>query len=497
MTNEINLESMLTEMDALNLPRSEIVAALQEEVDKRFSKEFRNAKEWRRDLQKFMDSTGIKPSEDLVQRTYKSILLGGGERDYDNLTEMGLAPSTNTVNQVYSQLLKEVSSRIGTVCSMTFVKPEFKEDEIHEAYGRLLKRVGHYSEGIGGIWVLQKVTGIKPKPEEIQAAYVSFLNPSHWGWGSSVKELKGVTGVKPIFSKEDVHKQYLRADNWNALYQFEDLAGATDIKPDDELAQQIYLNYKIVNADFKAEGFAFLKRIMGILPSEETMHKVYAKLFDAKWTLETIVDLSRITGINPQVHEGKVQNQYVQNLISEKTLGIKEEEVKRLKKLQEITGVAPRKDVTDLAYRRTLERMCSESTRFESGYMTELSYLKEQCDRVPDLEVVQKTYAKLLEQDRLPLIDELTNLLGIVPTYNKTVIQKAYNHYAREAKLEQIGKLQKTSGIPPIFEEPAVQEGYYYLAKEKEFKENALKMAKITRMRPPADLTKKLVAGLL
>jgi len=154
-------------------------------------------------LREFQEATGIKPtlSEETVQEEYSSLCKRRGLKSFEKLYKRsGIKPSEETVQRTYAIFYaKNYSGSIKLLQKITGIKFDLlnlPEQAVQEAYKELLPHLNR--GGIREVKKLYDTTGIKPtlSEETVQWAY-SYLYRYVKCADFDIEMLQKITGIKP------------------------------------------------------------------------------------------------------------------------------------------------------------------------------------------------------------------------------------------------------------------------------------------------------------
>ena len=235
-------------------------------------------------LKTLIRTTGFTPTAEQIQSKYRSVIKG--EKSYDfredelfkNIRELtGVRPDTSLINEVVEdgdiRRAQELSSLFGV---------EITSEMIQRAYESNFEKKGYLDT--------YRISEIeeKPNPDLVRRAYQKIIEKRGDRWIDSLKSLEQATGVKPVFTEEQVRSVF------------------------EEFLQ---------NGLFGRKGYVGVEQVIelsGLKPSVDLVEKAAIKIIDGghgyidqgKAIKEGISRLRESTGVTFEIPEEEIQDRY-------------------------------------------------------------------------------------------------------------------------------------------------------------------------------------------
>ncbi len=262
-------------------------------------------------LKSLRKSTGIDPSDDLVQEVYGAYLSKGWIGLLKSLyNATGIRPSLpeEDVQQWYATYLdKRQLDKLKSLHDVTDVRPSLPEESVQQEY------VDCLGEGrMDDLIILHAVTGIDPAKEVIQDIYAVLMRRRSF---DNLKSLIEKTGIKVSLPDEIIQNKYFGyynclkstsvIDSVDMMNQLHELTG---VAPLEHTVQVAYAGF-ILKGDSELSCISKLHSATDINVSEETVQEGYA-LYAREVRLGDIKRLRSATKVKPVFRDEDVQEGY-------------------------------------------------------------------------------------------------------------------------------------------------------------------------------------------
>lgn len=236
------LENILAVAESLDFDKEK----LNKHIQKRYELYLRD---WDIDsIKRLQEVTGIKPQEDIVQKTYLSHLWS--VNSLEELEEVtGIKPKIpeKRVQEKYTHMLNYNNwdaDDLKVLQKLTGAIPKIPEKKVQERYAYMIGVQGGVDE-MKEVW---EITGIKPYESTIQKRYAKLAER---GQGVNLKELYEATEIKPKLTKKAVQEGYINCiNNGGRLADFKAFYELMKIEPSKEVCDKMiyYLLYQVRDA---------------------------------------------------------------------------------------------------------------------------------------------------------------------------------------------------------------------------------------------------------
>jgi len=480
-------------------------------------------------LKTFIEATGYNLKPEIVQKNYRSILVGNKNDIFITLHVLkglilltGFKPDSSIFVEALIQNNTSDIDRIKKAALESEV--EITNEMIQQVYEGWFEKDGYLSSfQIRGI-------GQKPNAELVQRAYQKIIEEQNNNCLNLIQDLKKATEVQPIFTEEQMRpllEKYINHNLYSDIRKIEELTG---IKPTLDLIRSKALKIIDEESVYINRGEKIKKEIenltngLGIefkIPESEIQNRYQKAITDKKPSI--IMDLYDAFEIKPSMDKETVRRfmlsliyetsyNYYQELL-EKIFGIKfkatDEEIEakqdealekldfyKLEKIKELTGKDVDRKKLEITLYRWLEKEATSSSQNKVGHShnwdKEINkYLRQFNITIPP-EVAINIYTVLIENEprHSDNLIKTLQLTGIpIPV---SLAQKAYQKYLTSDDAPgSFSELFKISGIKPEIPKEVLQSYYRNSLEQGYWDDRGIhtieNIAKITGTKPEFD----------
>ena len=289
--------------------------------------------------------TGIKPSEEVVERIARKYMTAGNFVQLAALIKHnGISVDESFLQEKYFEFVRTGRWDELRAAETIFGIPlKISETDAQQLYLRDIASLNYPS-----FETLQKETGISPQvpKEKIQESYCLAAKR---GDVHAIIRFTELTGIAPEFSEELLQEAYESFLHNEQYHELKDLREYTRVTPHSEPVQRKYLAYleTATSNDYEIDKIKLVLDSTGVAPSDELMQRTYEKLLEHHTAYRyQIGHLMKMTGIAPC--EEKVQAAYEKSLSRGNYWEVSS--------LQEATGIVPRfnEEVVQKAFRNSI-----------------------------------------------------------------------------------------------------------------------------------------------
>jgi len=390
-----------------------------EKVQQFYGSRLKKADFW--EIKNIIDVTGVKPVFDQkdINQIYKEWILDDREdyiRNAKEITGIDLQLDEKTAAYVS----QEIEAGIEKVRSVVYKKNEYGEKKLEKDIKKYLRKVGS----------LTVATGVKLNLVRLQSAYSEVLATDPY-WATKIEQILKATGIKPVFSPEQLQTKGQQLLEQGSLRDFERLQAYGKFTFTPELVAKTYdalldmnrryddHNRKHYYNEYWVDRIKRFKELTGIAPTETQLVTIFSHI-------------SQDDRIAPSRYGDSVEEKikfFVENFQTEITGGMVKDvaisylargDVNNMKKFIEKVGVIP--ELTDADLLPHVNRL------LEAKELNPLAHLKQE-----------------MKLDRVPA--------------SETAVQSAYQHFAIQ---EDFGKENSRSlqAFKQIFELTGVQANF-------------------------------------
>jgi hypothetical protein len=396
-------------------------------------------------IQKIAEITGIKPEFDPndINELYKQLVLSGKEDRIRNIREAtGIELQLDEETAAY--ISQQIEAGIEKVRSGDYEKEEYREKKF-DTYSleQDLRKVGS----------LTAATGVRPDTERLQLAYSQILTSDPY-WATKIEQIVKATGIKPVFSPEQLQTKGQQLLEQGSLRSFERLQAYGEFTFTPEVVAKTYdallaTNRRYDEYDRKhyynedwVDRIKRFKETTGIAPSETQLAAIFSHISqDGRIARSRYGD-----GVEEKIKF------FVENFQTEITGGMVKDvaisylargDVNSMKKFIEKVGVTP--EFTDEDLQPHISRLL-EAKEFDS-----LAYLKQEMKlaRIPASETaVQSAYQHFASQEdfgkesskSLQAFKQIFELTGVPANFPAEQTDRVYKttRFAEWQKLNEV-----------------------------------------------------------
>jgi hypothetical protein len=382
-------------------------------------------------IQKIAEIAGVQPEFDPndINRLYKQLVLSGREdriRSIREATHIELQLDEETLVHVSQQ----IEAGIEKVRSGDYEKEEYRE-----------KKFDTYSleQDLRKVSSLTAATGIKPDSERLQSAYSEILGSDPY-WATKIEQIVKATGIKPVFSPEQLQAKGQQLLEQGSLRSFERLQAYGQITFTPEVVAKTYdalltTNRRYDEYDRKhyynedwVDRIKRFKETTGIAPTETQLAEIFSHISqDGQVARSRYGDrVEETIKFFSETFQTEITGGMVKDIaISYLARG----DVNSMKKFIEKVGVTP--ELTDEDILPHVSRL------MEAKELNSLAYLKQEMKlaRLPVTEtVVQSTYQHFASQEdfgkesskSLQAFKQIFELTGIPANFSAEQTDRVY-----------------------------------------------------------------------
>jgi len=487
-------------------------------------------------LKAFKQATGHTPSAEQVQQKYRNIFAGRKSYSFD--TEDLIKDIKGLTGAQPDKIIFQEVVDTGDILQAEKIAPFFGEEVTSEMIQRAYE-AQFEKNGWLDIHHLSKIDE-KPNPELVQRAYQKIIEKHGNGWMDSVKSLEQATGIKPVFTEEEmrpIFEEYFQ-NGWYGQKGYigvEHVTELTGIKAPVDLVEKTAL--KIVDSGHQyinqgkaiKEGIKKLQESTGVefeIPESEIQDRYQKAMADKEPHI--ITSLYGVLGIRPNVDKEEARQFMVglmtethHNLIPEleKVFNIRfkatDEEIESkydemfdnnnfdgLTRIQELTGKTPDQEKLQVAVQRHVEQQFTkERNQYHPWDKGLKKILEEFSVSIPEDQILsfyrRSVEGESVDTTKIKELNELFGLhmpAGLAQISYKRLIQKG----GYISALESVHQL--SGGVKPDLSAEEIY-AFNLALLENGYTSSIEKLAKITGISMPFKpedilaLYKKLILG--
>ncbi|MDO8505163.1 MAG: hypothetical protein Q7S48_01100 [bacterium] len=396
-----------------------------------------------REIQKIAEVTGIKPKFDAVDinQLYKQWILSGKEDYIRQVKEVtGIEPIFD--EETLAHISRQIEDGIEKVRSGDYEKEDYRGKEF-DTY--------QFKQDLAKVSSLTAATGVKLDIERLQSVYADILQRDPY-FSTKIKQIVKATGVKPLFSPEQLQAKGQQLLEQGSLRSFEDLQEygrftftpgvvaktydallSTNRRYDEHDRKQSY------NEDW-VERIKRFKETTGIAPTETQLAAIFFHISQDGQIAGNRYGIERAIKFFTDNFETEITSGMVKDIVISY---LAQGDVGRMGQFIEKVGVML--ELTD-------EDIIPHTSRLlEAKDLNSLAYLKQEMKlaRVPASEtVVQSAYQYFASQEdfggksskSLQAFEQVFELTGITANFQQEQVDQIYKStsFAEWQKLNEV-----------------------------------------------------------
>jgi hypothetical protein len=408
-------------------------------------------------IQKIAEITGVKPEFDPndINGLYKQLVLSGREdriRSIREATGIDLQLDEETVAHISQQ----IEAGIEKVRSGDYEEEEYREKKF-DTYSleQDLRKVGS----------LTAATGVQPNIERLQSTYSEILTSDPY-WATKIEQIVKATGIKPVFSPEQLQAKGQQLLEQGSLRSFERLQAYGEFTFTPEVVAKTYDALLATNRRYDGYDWEhyynedWVDRIMrfkdttGIAPTETQLAAIFSHLLqDGRFARRSYnrigeaVDLLQVN-FGATISEPMARDIYNELFVADNLRGI-EELKKKIGLNPEVPTEVVREKCDGLLQKRDLDTLKTIKNLLN-------------LDSLPlTPEIIQGEYKKLFDNpnfgtysdEDIEVMYSLYDLTQVRPEIPQEQISRAYRQVMYASYDASYEKFEKVVGVPPSEED--------------------------------------------